>query len=222
MANSIEIANLALSNIRARTIQNFTEDSLEAQVIKARYDIARKFVLRAFPWGFANRTIALGEIETDANLPYNSVYNYPNDCIKARHIVPHFILGNDRTTYLRFGSQIPMRLMREIDQLKIPFEVINVDDQRVLVTDQPDAYLQYTLDVIDTNLFPEDYIEMLAWWLSAQIAVPVVGAEKGREMRRDALQMYQTLKVEAQVANANERHNQIAQESDYTYLREEM
>jgi len=220
MANSIEIANLALSNIRARTIQTFTEDSLEAQVMLARYDIARQYVLRQFPWGFANRTEPAALVTVDPQ-KYLYAYAYPNNCLKLKHIVPYYVLGTDRTVYLRFGSLIPEPQLRDTEELNIPYEIANENGVQVILTDMPEAYLQYTIDEKDTNLYSPDFVEMLSWWLASQVAVPIAGAEKGREMRRDALRMYDQIRKETQVANANERFRQKEDESEYTQLREQ-
>jgi hypothetical protein len=220
MPNKVEIANLALGNIRAASILNFSESSLEAQTINARYDIARRYVLRAFPWNFCNKIEALAET-AETIIKYTYVYTYPADCLRANSLVPNFLLGTDRTAYLRFYYDYPMdRRVEDLNSQFQPFEIGNINDTKVIMTDLSEAYLQYTSDVIDTTLFDENFVEALSWYLAAQCAIPVVGAEKGREMRADALRIYNTFINEAQVINANERKQPEMAKSDYTLVRE--
>ena len=94
-----------------------------------------------------------------------------------------------------------------------------MDGTKVIGSDLSESYLQYTMDVTDTTLFDDNFVEAFAWYLAAQIAVPIVGAEKGREMRRDALQLYTSFMTEAKANNANERSRKPPADSDTTLLR---
>jgi len=220
VANKVEIANFALSNIRAKEIQSFTEASIEAEAIANRYDQARLYVLRAFPWNFANKYEALAP-SSETVIKYTQVYAYPNDCLQIKGLVPNFLLGTDRTAYLRYYYDHPLdRRIEDINAQFLPYEVAVVNDVKVILTDVAEAHVQYTSDVEDTNLFDDMFIELLTWWLTALIAVPVVGVEKGREMRRDALQMYTSVSAEAKQQNANERLNPEIAKSDLTLVRE--
>lgn len=207
MASSIDIANLALGNIRAQSINAFDEASIEAQVCDQRYDLARQFVLRDNPWRFANKIAALALVdETAAEWSY--VYDYPTDCLAARHIVGEYGLSYERTAYYR--SEVDYDYLSRF-RTRIPFEVAQQSDgSRAILCDLEDAYLAYTADVTDTTQFQADFIEALAWYLAAQIAVPIVGSNEGRELRKDALQMYSQLTNAARANDANEAWNTYA------------
>ncbi len=220
MPNSIEIANLALGNIKARTIQTFNEPSLEAQTCKARYDIARKYLLREMAWNFARKTEPLA-LREDTSVEFIYVYDYPSDCVKLQRILPDFLLGNERTAYLRFQNDYPYDMraesMRLYDQ---PYEVAVIDGVKVVMSDLPEAHAVYTSNVEDTNLFDDQFVEAFSWWLASQIAVPIVGVEKGREMRKDALQIFGSIIREAKEANANEKRFSADVQSDVITARE--
>ena len=203
--NSIEIANLAIGNIRARSIQAFDEDSLEAQVIKQRYDLARRYVLREVMPNFAKRTEPLALTTVEDNR-WIYAYDYPADCIKMQYILPNWVFGEERTVYLRFGYEYPMD--RRIELLRDhaeEFEIETKNGAKVVLCNVDEAYATYIRDEENTNLFDDQFVEALSYWLSAQIAVPIVGAEKGREMRRDALNIYSQLVREAKESSGNER-----------------
>lgn len=218
--NPVEIANLALGNVRARSIQTFDESSLEAQVVNARYDLARQWVTQEIMPNFAKKTVPLGLTALEDNR-WIYVYDYPADCLKLQYILPNWVFGEERTVYLRFGYEYPMdkriELIREHAE---EFEVEQKNGQRVVLTNIDEAYANYIRDEEDTTLFDQQFIEALSWWLSAQIAVPIAGAEKGREMRRDALNIYAQMVREAKERTGNERKVMPEGRSQITIERE--
>lgn len=218
--NPVEIANLALGNIRARSIQSFDEDSLEAQTIKLRYDLCRRWVLQEIMPNFAKKTLALG-LTTEQDNRWIYCYDYPADCLKVQYILPNWVFGEERTVYLRFGYEYPMdKRIELIKEHAEEFEIEQKGTSKVIMTNIDEAYATYIKDEEDTNLFTAQFAEALAWWLSAQIAVPVVGAEKGREMRRDALNIYSQMVREAKESLGNERRVQPEGRSELTIQRE--
>ena len=85
MASEIEICNLALSNIRAGSINSFTEGSLQAQQCNLKYSILRNRVLKE-SWGFNHKIRALSVLTTEVfNWVY--AYQYPTDCLKINRLV---------------------------------------------------------------------------------------------------------------------------------------
>jgi hypothetical protein len=217
MPSDIEIANLALGNIRARSIQSFDEGSLEAQVCLQRYDQCRRFLLNTSVYNFARKVEPLALLDIEPT-EWIYAYQYPSDCLQAKHIVNGDYINTDRTAVLRTEFEEYDRL-RGYDMKTIPFEISVIDGVKVILTDYCDAYLSYIEDITNTLLFDDQFIEAFQWYLSAQIAVPIVGAEKGREMRKDALQMYEMTIKEATATNANERGIRAPRESDLTIER---
>lgn len=83
-ANSVEIANNALIMLGASTITSLADSTKEAKACNARYDAARKAVLRAYPWNFA---IKRDTLDTPAGASYDFGYEndfaLPNDCLRV-------------------------------------------------------------------------------------------------------------------------------------------
>ena len=217
MPSAIEIANLALGNIRARSIQSFQEDSLEAQVCLQRYDVCRRFLLNLSVFNFARVVEPLALLNLEPT-EWIYAYDYPNDCLQAKHIVNGDYINADRTAILRTDFEEYDRL-RGYDMKTIPFEISIIDGIKVILTDYDEAYLSYIKDVENTLLFDDQFIQAFQWYLSAEIAVPIVGAEKGREMRRDAMAIYNQTIKECKATNANERGTRSPRESDLTIER---
>ncbi len=208
MPSVVDICNFALGNIRANSINSLAETSVEAQVCQQRYDQAVEFTLRDFPWNFAHKIEALALLGFE---PHEWLYGYmyPSDCVTAKHIVQYASIANDRTIYNRFNCTSDEILnYQQISQKRIPYEVGNTpDDGRAIFTNEPNAQLAYTALITDPNEFPPDFVEALSWYLAAMIAIPVVGTETGRELRKESLQIYMENTVTARANNANESWN---------------
>jgi hypothetical protein len=212
MASVIDICNLALGNIREDSINSLDEQSKAAQVCKQRYELAVQYVLRDFPWNFASQTVALA-LHTEQPKEWLYAYVLPSKCLNARRIVPNINLAQDRTIYYHF-DQNELDSLATPDKHKIPFEIGRTSTGvPAIFTNQPEAFLLYTVDEKDPNRYDSMFVELLAWYLSVMIAVPIVGAETGRKLRSDALQMYREISAQTKVASANERNNPPPPES---------
>ena len=51
------------------------------------------------------------------------------------------------------------------------------DNTKALVCNHKDAYLEYTYDVKDADLFTADFAQALSYYLAAAICVPLTGSE---------------------------------------------
>jgi len=180
MASEVDICNLALSHIGASaTISSLTEQSEEAFHCNLLYADARDALLRAFPWGFATRHLALSDVGSPpGNWSYR--YSYPNDCLFAREILQTTSGGDP-----------------------IDFEIALGDayNAKVILTNQESANLIYTYKATNTLVFDPLFIVALAWRLASEIAMPLTRDEK---RMKNAYEMYLSTISEAQTFNANE------------------
>jgi hypothetical protein len=191
MASEIDICNLALSHIGASaTISSLTEQSEEAFHCNLLYADARDAVLRAHPWGFAKRYLALSEC---ANPPGNWKYRYayPNDAIYAREILQANTLG---------------------DPIKFEIALSDKFNSREVLTNQENATLVYTYKVTNTLVFDPLFINALAWRIASDIAMPLT---RDQERLKAAYQMYQMAISEAHTFNANESHEDVNREASW-------
>jgi hypothetical protein len=182
MASEVSICNLALSHIGASAnISSLSEQSEEAYHANLLYAETRDAVLRAHPWAFAARYKSLSTIGTaPGNWSYQ--YAYPNDCLKVRSIL------QTRNT-----------------SAPIPYELGLADayNARVILTDQAEAVLFYTYQVVNPLAFDENFVQALSWRLAAELAMPLTRDEN---RMKAAYQMYQAVLAEALQINANEAH----------------
>lgn len=192
MASQVDIFNLALSNIAAKSrVNSLTEDSNERKVCSVHYENAREIVLEDHDWNFASfyETLALLKESSDTvppPLPWLYQYDYPSTCIKAREIT------------------------RQLDsEAPVPFKV-DLNDSvtgKVIHTDKQEAILRYTKRITNPTLFTPRAVEALAWKLATLIAITLTGNLK---LKQNAEEAYTRAIIDAKASNFNENVNRKA------------
>ena len=136
-------------------------------------------------------------------------YLYPTDCLKFRNIVnngyvpflPYFYRGY----YADFVQCLPPRS---------PFQIGLASDasSKVIYTNVRDAHGEYTALVTDPILFPQTFVNALAWAMAAELAIPLT-----TDMQRAQLAqtMYMTALLEAGADLLNEGEDGPQPESDF-------
>ena len=175
-----KIFNIALKNLRVSIgIQNSNRTDKNTIVLNEFYDSAREQVLKDFDWNFAN---SYRELSLTGNIPGNPKflyeYDYPNDCIFAREIVPYN------------GGEI------------IEFEVAaNVTGQKVINANITPVILRYTKSVDNETFFTTEFVMALCWYLAFLAAPAITG---NRSIQSDCLNVYTSMLAKAKAINASE------------------
>jgi hypothetical protein len=175
----VSICNMALSHLGKYVITALTDDTQEARKCNLYYDFARDFVLRGFPWNFAEKRLALTLLSAVEPTGYDYAYTYPTDCVKAR------------------------RLYNEVEGGEPIKFVINVNDDldtKYIYTDEADAILVYTARVEDPTLFDSSFVVALSFYLASLLAGPL-GRE---EMQMNMLKAYAAYISGSEANNASE------------------
>ena len=158
--NITDICNLALNHIGREQIASINEDTEAARTCRMHYDLQRHVLLRAYTWSFAKKYKALSEL--DVKTPgWKHTYAYPPDCVAVRKVY------NEDHTWPLLEKNLPT----DYD------EVLVNDNQKAIVTNYQDAWLEYTYDAKDVNLFSADFSQALSYYLAAAICVPLTGSE---------------------------------------------
>ena len=180
MPSQVEIMNLALLRLGTRAqVQSPTENSREAAVCSLLYDSCVSSTLAAFPWGFATKREALADLGSPpADWTYR--YRYPIDCLRARNIVRPD--GEDRPP--------------------IPFEIAyDGVSGRVILTDQAEAVLRYTVELTNPSAFDPEFVYALSWHLASEAALPLTDSPAVKEQ---TFAIYQSALRQAWAATGNE------------------
>jgi len=206
MSSEVEICNLALSNIRAGSINSLDEGSLQAQQCKLKYPIIRDMLLTEIPWGFNRSIKALAVVSTEIfNWAYT--YTYPVDCLKIERLIgAQEELANadaDVVSRLLDSQLLPIKDLRT----QIPYEVFNFSGVKLIGANQAELRIDYAMKITDPNMFTVNFILAFSHLLSSEIAIPIVGAETGRQLRSDALELYQVYLASAEANDINDQHH---------------
>lgn len=175
-----KIFNIVLKNLKISvSIQNANQNDKNTIVLNEFYDTAKAQVLKDFDWNFANayRELSLtGEIPQNPKFLYE--YDYPNDCLFAREIIPY------------------------ADSDIVEFEIAsNRQGNKVINTNLTPAILRYTRLIENETFFTAEFVMALSWYLSFLSAPSLCG---NRSIQSDCLNIYSTLLAKAKAINASE------------------
>lgn len=189
---STDICNMALSSIGQGRIDSIDEDSEAARQCKIYYELMRKSLLSTFRWGFAERFEKLALVNT--TIPkWAYAYAIPKKCLIIRQL------------YNKDGDDLSIdESTKDLEYHE--FQIALVDEStRVIMTDIPDAYMDYTADITNAELFNPSFAEALAHKLASQLAVPLSGSQS---MAQSQYQLYQVAIQQAMYNSAIQNHHQ--------------
>lgn len=167
MASQIEICNMALRSLGLTAITSFDDARQEARDCALFYEPCRDSVLRAYYWGFAQKTRALNLLTLPDNEStyYSYAYLYPVDCLKLRKI------------YAEGGDYTP-----------VPYELRRISTgEQAILCNTASAMALYTRAVSDPTWFDPLFIEALSYFLASKLARPLT---KSSEAEGVMLQRY--------------------------------
>lgn len=198
MTTETDVANLALSHVGTRaTIASLAENSPEARACSRFFAHCRDETLAATWWNFARATASLTLLKAAPGTPefvgsvvplwtdsypappWQYEYAYPADCIKARYVVPSN--SNGISTVPIFS--VPLEAGAFVNGAAIRFisaqgKDLSSNPIRVLLTNQADAILAYTIRTTDLNLWSPDAIMALSLVLAAFMTPTLSGDKK--------------------------------------------
>ena len=211
MASETEICNVALSHIRAGRINSLDDNTEQSRQCKTLYPLLRDQMLMDNPWPFATSVKPL-VLTTKEVFGYAFVYKYPVDCLYIDQLLPEYLDVESNE-----GLAQRMENVR-LENFKIPYEVMNIDGEKVIVTNYADMRIKYRKEVTDTSLFTPQFTMTLSYLLAANLVIPLSGMEKGRAMQQDNYQLYESYLKNAIAASINQQY-QPPRESDFVSVR---
>ena len=183
-----EICNMALAYIAKGRIASMDEQTEQARQCKLFYETTKKDLLRNYTWGFAKRVSILAELTQAEESPYwMYIYAYPQKCLAVRKIF-------DKET----GKEVLSGQQEEWDLYMASDNVLGIG------CDIPKAYLEYTYDVDDTNLFSADFLDAFSHMLAFNICVQLTG---NSGLQQTQYQLAQAALMRAKYTTAQENHS---------------
>lgn len=180
------IANQALSLVGVTVpITDFEGEGAEAQACNLWYDQCRRSLLTEAPWPFATETATLNQISGFTPLRRQYGYVIPDEVLHVREVWTGSLSDGPRE--------------------RIRFEYEQYAGIRVLVADEDEVEIVYTVETVDPLQFPPMFVDALVAGLAAKLALAL---EKG-----DPNQLRDRYVYERQRAAANAL-NEIPLEPD--------
>ena len=155
---------------------------------KLFYEITKRDLLRNYTWGFAKKIDKLAELTQSEKNPYwVYIYSYPQKCVAVRKIF-------DKDT----GKEVLAGQQEEWDLFMVKDNVLGVG------CNVPRAYLEYTYDVDDANLFSPDFVDAFAHMLAFNICIQLTG---NSGLQQTQYQLAQAALMRAKYTTASEKHS---------------
>lgn len=220
MTSEVEICNIALSKIRGGTINSLTEPSVQAQYCKLLYPTVRDTVLEDSLWGFSRVVKPLATLSSVELFDWVNAYQYPSDCLKINRLRLNFEQFNQDSssaTYRIYDHNFPVP---NIDQYKVEYEVYNdpVTNTKVIGANESELRIDYVKKITDPNLFSTKLVKAISCLLGSELAVPIIGVEKGMALENSLLSLY-THYLNSALADNESESQSTNQDSEYITVR---
>ena len=183
--SSTEIANLALSKLGAKRIQDIGDDSSKgAREANLQYGPALRAMLRRHRWNFALKRAQLTELADSPAFGYNNQFQLPTDFIRLAQVNQEEVWETSKADW---------------------FEVEGGDTGRVILINAAECYIRYVWENTNTQQFDDLFVQAFALQLAALCARKVTGSDSKEHAIQQELEEFM-LPMTQQV-NAAEAHS---------------
>lgn len=189
MHTKVKIFNLALGALllTKRISDTETDASQENQTLKVHWETAFQSAIQDMDLDATSTRVAL-ELVKECPVPdWKFAYKYPNNCAMLRRLL-HFHNGE---AYVHHTNH------KDIRSTQIKRQVANYNNQKVIFTNQCDAWLEYVPNNFSLELLSAPAGLAIAYKL-AQLAAPLISGKGAAALRKEIQASYILIKAEAQ------------------------
>jgi len=186
MSTAVDICNLALSNLgdEANVAAIDPPDgSVQASHCARYYPIVRDAVL-ALGWSFNLRRGMLAQHDEAPEFGWQYAYPLPADALSVLSV--HSAGSSNDNDPREFVTETAS------------------DGTVVVMTNEADALVRYTVRITDTQKFPPLVVVSMGWLLASYLAGPIIKGESGRKAAKDSMAEYLLWIGKAGVADARQ------------------
>lgn len=181
----VEICNLALNHVGAKSITSIDEASENARKCKLVYGPLRDAVLRDYAWNFATATEQLALL--DETIPgWSFIYTQPVRCLNVRKVFSEVVMVNPTPSDFKILLSPSTKTKSIASNLEI-------------------AWAEFTYQVTDPNVFDPKFVEALSYRIGASLAQSLAG---NIQLGQALLQMSVSITEKAVLQNAREGSQQ--------------
>jgi hypothetical protein len=212
MSDEVSISNLSLSHLGERaSVSSLSppEGSAFSPHCAAWLPIARRAMLEMHDWNFATRRAA-GTLMTE--VPLNGwlyAYAKPNKAVRVFAVLPAGADGDVRSSQLnRYNDAASYGYLGNYTSTttaprEFVMETLS-DGTEVIYTNEPNAVLRFTVDVIDYTKYTPLAELTLSHILASFLAGPILKGATGRTEAKAQLQMAMTYMARAATSDASQ------------------
>ena len=205
--NVTDICNMALAYLGKGRISSIDEQTETARQCKLFYAYTKQRLLRDYAWGFAKRSEKLAQL--DADVPgWDFVYAYPSKCVAVRKI---YNCTEEQDYVTKKIRKTENRCIMPDEKNK--YEIFMVSDNVLGVgCNICEAWLDYTYDADDANVFSADFVEAFTHMLASNMAIQLTG---NMNMKQSEFQLAQNSLRRAQYTSAAENEEKPERPTNY-------
>lgn len=221
---STQVANLALAHcgISKPMAALSTERSIEAQMCRTFYDLARQNALQGFPWSFAARQVAPSLVANQPTPEWLYAYQYPEDALQIIRFMS-WRLNNDTRQ-----SRIPYRVMQPVSAQLSTLATTPTYTQTTglwIYTNWPGSnttlpvILEYTFDNQDVSQWTPGFIMSFSYAL-ASLIVTTLTSGNPQQQQQAILALYKASLSDAQNSIVSEEQRPQDPQSEFIRARD--
>tara|TARA_R110000803_G_scaffold54495_1_gene111195 strand:- start:378 stop:974 length:597 start_codon:yes stop_codon:yes gene_type:complete len=197
MADVVDICNLALQRLGARSIASLSEDTTAGRECNRVYEHARDSELRSHPWSFARSRVSLAADSSSPVFGYASQYTLPSDYVR---LLPARNVANNTVVLGGIDPNIDWQ----------------IEGRKILTDDGAPLQIVYLKKITDPNDFDDSFTELLISRIAMDIAEKVT---QSNTKKSNAEARYTNAVKEAKKINAYERPPQEAPADEWVVAR---
>lgn len=211
--NPVQVVNIALAEIGTQSsISSFAETSPEANAAGLFYAPKLEALSRAAHWNCLRsqieltllKSVIINGVASDSPPPRPWLYEYayPQDCIKARFILPYWNSVYTGVPMTTAPAVIPSLWEGPPVKFQVATDIINGSTVRVILTDMPQAIMVYTRRLLDDpDLWDPHFLAAATGTLGVYF---VNALSRSRGLLQDQIAMVRAIINEARVSDGNE------------------
>jgi hypothetical protein len=181
------------------------------------YPMARDAIMEMHTWGFTQQRVSLALLAITPPSEWKYAYGTPTGVLNYLSI-----LAADAADDNSVGMILPNDLYSSIPSVAVgsytpqPFVVETLGGQDVLYTNQENAVLRYTANVVDPTQFSPLFTMALTMLLESMLAGPIIKGAEGRAAAKEIQEKFFTWwMAKATASDANQRRLTVAQRTTW-------
>lgn len=225
----VEVVNIALAEIGAQeSVQsiNPSDGSSTADIASLLYQPKIDSLSRAAHWNclryqqeltLIRATIIDGEQSDDPPpKPWLYEYLYPDDCLKARFIIPYIETIGVSPPLTTAFNQAPVLLPQAAVPYAIATDMYLGQRRKVILSNAAQPIMVYTSRVTDCNLWDPHFLNAATSFLGAWL---VNALSRNRELMQDQINIAKDIIAQARISDGNEGITSVDHLPDWMAVR---